>query len=115
MRRASRANCTSKRTKKKLADGPLYPETLAKVTSLAEESKQKALKPEVSRKMGLHLNNTVTIQTKRRFLSSMPSTIEDLRNKCQVMTHKWFLAQMRQPTVVVGMFLLWKPYMTRYN
>ena len=48
--------------------------------------------------MGLHQDNTLTIQTKRRFISSMPNTIEELRNKYQVMTHMWLLAQMRQPT-----------------
>ena len=82
----------------KLQDGLLYPETLARVISLAEENKQKSLKPEMSRQMGLHLDNTLTIQTKRRFISSMPGTIEELRNKYQVMTHMWLLAQMRQPT-----------------
>ena len=44
----------------KFADGLLYPETLAKVISLAEENKQTALQPEVSRQMGLHLDNTFT-------------------------------------------------------
>ena len=82
----------------KLADGLLYPETPAQVISLAEENKQKALKPEVSRQMGLHLDNTLTIQTKRRFLSSMPATIEERRNKYQVVSHLWLLAQLRQPT-----------------
>ena len=33
-----------------------------------------------------------------RFISSMSNTIEELRNKYQVMTHMWLLAQMRQPT-----------------
>ena len=85
----------------KLQDGLLYPETLAQVISLAEENKQKSLKPEMSRQMGLHLDNTLTIQTKRRFISSMPATIEELRNKYQVMTHMWLLAQMRQPTRLI--------------
>ena len=63
----------------KLADGLLYPETLAQVVSLAEENKQKALKPEMSRQMGLRLDKSAV------FISSMPNTIEELRSKCQVM------------------------------
>ena len=51
-------------SEEKLADGLLYPETLAQVLSLAEENKRKALKPEVSRQMGLHLDNTLTIRKK---------------------------------------------------
>ena len=35
-------------------------ETLAQVISLAEENKQKALKPEVGRQVGLHLDNTLS-------------------------------------------------------
>ena len=81
-----------------MADGLLFRETLAQVISLAEENKQRALKPKVSRQMGLHLDNTLTIQTRRRFVSSMPATIEELRDKYQVMSHMWLLAQMRQPT-----------------
>ena len=80
----------------KLSDSLSYPETLAQVISLAEENKQKALTPEVSRQMELHLDNALTIQTKRRFLSAMPATIQELRNKHQVMSHMWPLAQMRQ-------------------
>ena len=48
--------------------------------------------------MGLHFDNTLTTQTKRCFISAMPDTIEELRNKYPVMTHMWLLAQMRQPT-----------------
>ena len=48
--------------------------------------------------MGLRLDNSLTVQTKRRFLSSTPATIAELRNKYQVMSHMWLLAQMRQPT-----------------
>ena len=82
----------------KLADGLLYRETLVQVVSLTEEIKQKALKPEVGRQMGPHQDNTLTIQTKRRYLSSVPATIEDLRKKYQAMSHMWLLAKMRQPT-----------------
>ena len=40
----------------------------------------------------------MTIQTKRRYMSHMPSSTEELRQKYKVMTHMWLLAQMRQPT-----------------
>ena len=82
--------------KEKLADGLSYPET--QVISVAEENKQNALKPEASRQMRLHLDNTLAHQTKRRSPSSMPDTIEQLRNKYQAMSHLWLLALMRQPT-----------------
>ena len=73
-----------------MSDGLLYTETLAQVISLAEENKQQALKPEMSRQKGFHFDNNLTIQTKRGF--------KELQNKYQVMTHMWFLSQMRQPT-----------------
>ena len=61
----------------KLSDGLFFPENLAQVISLAEENKQKALKQEVSRQMVQHLDNTLTIQTKRRSFSAMPAAIEE--------------------------------------
>ena len=81
----------------KCADGPLYPETPAQFISLAEEKKQKASKPEVSSQMGLHLDNTLTIQT-TRFISSVPSTIGELRNRYQVMTHMWLVPSLPFPS-----------------
>ena len=35
------------------------------------------------------------IRTRKRFLSTIPSNIEELRQKHGVMTHLWLLAQMR--------------------
>ena len=47
--------------------------------------------------MSLHLDGQLTIQTKRRFSSTMPSNPDELRVKCKIMTNCWLLAQMRQP------------------
>ena len=82
----------------KLSDGELTAETLAHIVSLQEELEQKAKHPELSRQLGLHLDSSLTIQTKRRYMSHMPSSTEELSQKCKVMTHVWLLPQMRQPT-----------------
>ena len=47
--------------------------------------------------MEMHLDSTLTIQTKRRHMSSMPTTTEGLRQKYRIMSNCWLLAQMRQP------------------
>ena len=82
----------------KLSDGQLTAETLAHVVSLQEELDQKAKHPELSRQLGLHLDSSLTIQTKRRYMSHMPSSTAELRQKYKVMTYTWLLAQVRQPT-----------------
>ena len=82
----------------KLSDGQLTAETLVHVVSLQEGLEQKAEHPEPPRQLGLHLDSSLTIQTKRRYMSRMPSSTEELRQKCKVMMHVWLLAQMRQPT-----------------
>ena len=81
----------------KLADGQLGAETLAQVISFAEEEHQRAQKPEPSRHLGLHLDSTLTIQTRRRYISSAPTSTEELRDKYVIMSNMWLLAQMRQP------------------
>ena len=81
-----------------LSDGHLTAETLAHVVSLQEELDQKARRPELSRQLSLHLDSSLTIHTKRRHMSHMPLSTEELRQKYKVMTHMWLLAQMRQPT-----------------
>ena len=81
----------------KLADGQLGAETLAQVISFAEEEHQRSQKPEPSRHLGLHLDSTLTIQTRRRYISSAPTSTEELRDKYVIMSNMWLLAQMRQP------------------
>ena len=77
----------------KLADGELQAETLAHVLDIHEEETPRALKPEPSRQVGLHLDATLTIQTCRRYMSTMPTTTEELRDKFAMR----LLAQLRQP------------------
>ena len=67
----------------KLSDGQLTAETLAHVVSLQEELDQKAKHPEPTRQLGLHLDSSLTIQTKRRYMSHMPSSTEELRTEKQ--------------------------------
>ena len=45
----------------------------------------------------MHLNASLTIQTRRRFTSSLPKNLEDLRQKCDVLSNCWLMGQQRQP------------------
>ena len=47
--------------------------------------------------MSLHLDGQLSIQTKRRFVSSAPTTPEQLRLKYKVLANCWLMGQMRQP------------------
>ena len=47
--------------------------------------------------MGLPLDSTLTLLTKKRYLSRMPTDRESLRTKYRVMSNLWLLAQLRQP------------------
>ena len=58
--------------------------------SLEEEEALERTKPEQPRQLHLTLDANLTVQTRRRYLSSMPSSIEEVRKKCWV-------AKMRQP------------------
>ena len=80
-----------------LHDGTIQAETLSHVVSIAEEQKQRASRPEPPKQLGLHLDSTLTVQTKRRYMSSMPATTEALRTKYEVLTNLWLLGQSRQP------------------
>ena len=81
----------------RLHNGVIEAETLAHVVSLEEEREQMALKLEPPTQMGLHLDSTLTLLTKKRYLSRMPTDLESSRTKDRVMTHLWLLAQLRQP------------------
>ena len=82
----------------KVNEGRLRPETLAQVVGVEEEEAQERTKPEQPKQLHLTLDENLTVQTRRRYLSCMPATIEDLRRKYWVMTQKWQLAKMRQPS-----------------
>ena len=82
----------------KINAGRLRPETLAQVVSLEVEEAQEKVKPEQPKQLHLTLDANLTVQTRRRYLSSMPRWVEELRKKYWVMTHMWLLAEMRQPS-----------------
>ena len=71
-------------------------ETLAHVVSLEEERVQIASKPKLPTQMGMHLDSTLTMQTKKRYISRVPTDPESLRAKYRVMINFWLLAQLRQ-------------------
>ena len=78
----------------KILDGQLSAETLTHVVSLFEEDIQKASRPEPSRQLGLNLDATLTIQTRRRYVSTLCLTgSEELRDNYRVMANMWLLAQ----------------------
>ena len=64
-----------------LANGTLKGITLAHVVSAKEQEAEDEARPEPSRQMGLHLDSTLTIQMKRRYMSAMLSSTEELRQK----------------------------------
>ena len=77
----------------KLHDRRLQAVTLAHVISL-----QINRRPEQPKHMAITLDSNLTIQTRKRHISSMPTSIDQLTQKCSDMTHPWFLAAMRQPS-----------------
>ena len=81
----------------RLHNGVTEAETLAHVVSVEEERVQIASKPELSTQMGTHIVWTLTLQTKKRYISRMFADPESLRTKYRVMTNLWLLAQLRQP------------------
>ena len=81
----------------RLTDGTMVAEPLSHVLSLAEEKEQKEKRPEQARHVGIHLDSTLTIQTRRRFVPTPPSNTEELRSKYKILTNLWLHAQMREP------------------
>ena len=82
----------------KVNEGRLRPVALAQVVSLEGEEAQERTKPEQPKQLHVTLDANLTVQTCRRYLSSMPSSVGELRWKHWVMTHIWLLAKMRQPS-----------------
>ena len=65
--------------------------------SFAEEKEQKEKKrPDQARQVGIHLDSTLTIQSRRRFVSSPPTNTEELRTEYKIMTNLWLFTQMRE-------------------
>ena len=72
-----------------LANGTMKAVTMAHFVSAKEQEDQDDARPEPSRQMGMHLDSTLTIQTKRKYMSSMPTTTEGLRQKYRIMCNCW--------------------------
>ena len=81
----------------KLAARMLQAEPLDQVISQAEAEEQDRKKPDPQRQYGMHLNATLTIQTRRRYSSTLPKNLEELRQKYDVLSNCWLLGQQRQP------------------
>ena len=75
----------------------LQAEPLDQVASQAEAEEQDQKKPDPPRQYGMHLNATLTIQTRRRYSSTLPKNLEELRQKYDVLSNCWLLGQQRQP------------------
>ena len=75
----------------------LRAEPLDQVISQAEAEEQDRTKPEPARQYGVHLDSRLTLQTRRKYTSSHPTDVEELRAKYDVMSNLWLLTQMRQP------------------
>ena len=80
-----------------LAACSLEAERLDQVLNVVEERAELAKTPNAAKHLGIHLDASLTIQTKRRFSSVLPATTEALRLKFSVMSNLWLLAKMRQP------------------
>ena len=72
-------------------------ERLSEVVSQEEADMQRRSKPDPARQYDMHLDGRLTLQARRRFKSTEPRDIEQLRAKYTVMENLWLLAQMHQP------------------
>ena len=91
------AQCYFETFEEKVNEGRIRAETLAQVISLEEEEAQERSKPEHPKQLHLTLEANLTLQTRRRFISQMPVSVEQLRTKYQVLSNMWLLAKLRQP------------------
>ena len=78
----------------KLQEGRLKPESLAQVVSLSEQEAFEATRPE-SKSFAIHLDSSLTVQSKKRYIAKVPSGIEELRSKYSIMSNMWLLSKMR--------------------
>ena len=76
----------------------LEAERLDQVVNVLEERAELAKTPHVAKHLGIHLDSSLSIQTRRRFKSVLPATTEELRMKFSVISNLWLLSKMRQPS-----------------
>ena len=81
----------------KFAAGMLQAEPLDQVISQAEAEEQDSQKPDPPRQYGIHLNAALTIQTRRRYTSTLPKDTEEKRAEYDVLSNCQLLGQQRQP------------------
>ena len=76
-----------------LADGSPESERLDQVVNVVEERAELAKTPNAAKHLGIHLDASLAIQTRRRFTSVLPATTEALRLMFSVMSNLWLLAE----------------------
>ena len=69
-------------------DGSLEAERLDQVVNVVEESTELAKTPNVAKHFGIHLDASLTLQTRRRLTSVLLATTEALRLKFSVMSNR---------------------------
>ena len=72
-------------------------ERLDQVLNVVEERAELAKTPNAAKHLGIHLDASLTMQTRRRFHSVLPATTEALRLKFSVVSNLWLFAKVRQP------------------
>ena len=72
-----------------LSDGSLEAERLDQVVNVLEERAELAKTPHAAKHLGIHLDSSLSIPTRRRFKSVLPATTEALRMKFSVMSNLW--------------------------
>ena len=70
-----------------LADGSLEAERLDQVVIVVKERAELAKTPNAAKHLGIHLEASLKIQTRRRFTFVLPATTEALRLKVSVMSN----------------------------
>ena len=61
-------------------------------------STQEMCKPEVPKTLRLRLDSTLSLQSRKRYVSVKPSDVEESRNNLDILANMWFLAQLRKPS-----------------
>ena len=70
-----------------LVAGMFQAEPLDQVISQVEAAEQDRKKPDPPKQYGIHLSAALTIQTKRRYTSTLPKNLEELRSKYDVLSN----------------------------
>ena len=85
VRRICQHRATSKISKSDWQKEISKPSVSAKWCPKEEADMQRRSKPDPARQYGMHLDERLTLQTRRRFMSTEPRDIEQIRAKYTVM------------------------------